>query len=253
MNSLKISLLTFSALSLTVSIHAGALVKFKAGKPAIADSINANFEMLDSAIQTKVSQAVADSLGRNMISKDSFNYAFSLKQRSQTGQFGQIQILSETEYDDEATLGKNELVFMAGGPNRAYEAGAMTRLFSSEDKLTIAFAGSGQGQPSFTTGLVIQPQGITVPGDINLTGSLITPVKSFPDYVFSSGYKLSPLSDVEKFIQKNKHLPDVPSAEKVSRDGMDLVQMNLILMRKVEELTLYVIEQQKQIEAINRK
>ncbi|MGB4094997.1 MAG: hypothetical protein WBI08_02690 [Bacteroidales bacterium] len=52
---------------------------------------------------------------------------------------------------------------------------------------------------------------------------------------------------------KNKHLPDIPTQDEISKDGMDVYEMNAILLKKVEELTLYVIEQQKQIEQLENK
>ena len=56
-----------------------------------------------------------------------------------------------------------------------------------------------------------------------------------------------PLKELEQYILQNKHLPDVPTQDEISKDGMDVYEMNTILLKKVEELTLYVIEQQKQI------
>jgi hypothetical protein len=69
------------------------------------------------------------------------------------------------------------------------------------------------------------------------------------DYVFAKGYKLKSLSDVEQYILKHKHLPDVPSAEDVKENGIDILEMNSILLKKIEELTLYTIELQKQLDA----
>jgi len=60
-------------------------------------------------------------------------------------------------------------------------------------------------------------------------------------------YNLMPLKELEQYILQNKHLPDVPNQDEISKDGMDVYEMNTILLKKVEELTLYVIEQQKQI------
>jgi len=56
-----------------------------------------------------------------------------------------------------------------------------------------------------------------------------------------------PLKELEQYIIQNKHLPDVPTQDEISKDGMDVYEMNAVLLKKVEELTLYVIEQQKQI------
>ena len=66
-----------------------------------------------------------------------------------------------------------------------------------------------------------------------------------PDYVFEKDYKLAPLDNVEKFVWKNKHLSDVPSAKEMKKNGIDLAEMNLRLLKKVEELTLYAIHQEK--------
>jgi hypothetical protein len=68
-----------------------------------------------------------------------------------------------------------------------------------------------------------------------------------PDYVFEPGYKLRPLSEVEEHVKEHKHLPDVPSAAQIKQKGLDVSQMNMALLKKVEELTLYVIQQHKQV------
>lgn len=69
------------------------------------------------------------------------------------------------------------------------------------------------------------------------------------DYVFEDEYNLMPLSEVELFINNNKHLPEVPSAKQFKENGYKVGQMDDLLLRKVEELTLYVIELNKQLEA----
>jgi hypothetical protein len=76
---------------------------------------------------------------------------------------------------------------------------------------------------------------------------------NWPDYVFSNSYKLSSLLDVEKFIKENKHLPDVPSAEKVEKEGVDIGSTQAILLRKIEELTLYLIEQDKKNQKLQQR
>jgi hypothetical protein len=58
------------------------------------------------------------------------------------------------------------------------------------------------------------------------------------------------LYQVEKYIQQNKHLPDVPSAAEVKKEGIDLGDNQAVLLKKIEELTLYIIEQNKKLEAV---
>jgi hypothetical protein len=72
--------------------------------------------------------------------------------------------------------------------------------------------------------------------------------QTWPDYVFHQDYDLLPLTEVEKFIQKNNHLPEVPSSKEVEQDGLDLGDNQSILLKKIEELTLYIIDQNKKIE-----
>lgn len=64
-----------------------------------------------------------------------------------------------------------------------------------------------------------------------------------PDYVFEPDYELATLQEVEAFVKEHKHLPEIPSAKDIERDGLDLAEMNLLLLKKVEELTLHLIEQ----------
>lgn len=73
------------------------------------------------------------------------------------------------------------------------------------------------------------------------------------DYVFEPTYELPSLEKVEEYIKQNKHLADVPSAEEVEKNGLDVGENNAVLLRKVEELTLYLIEQNKQLKAQNEK
>lgn len=76
---------------------------------------------------------------------------------------------------------------------------------------------------------------------------------NWADYVFASDYKLMPLPELEKYVTENKHLPNIPSAEQVVSEGMDVGQMTAKLLEKVEEMSLYIIEQNKKIEALEAK
>lgn len=63
----------------------------------------------------------------------------------------------------------------------------------------------------------------------------------------ANNYKLKPLNEVAQFIKENRHLPDVPSAGDVQKNGIDVAQMDATLLKKIEELTLYIIQQQQNI------
>lgn len=70
---------------------------------------------------------------------------------------------------------------------------------------------------------------------------------NWPDYVFNEGYSVRSLSNLEKFIKENRHLPEVPKKAEVEAVGIDLGELNKILLKKIEELTLYLIEKDKEI------
>lgn len=73
------------------------------------------------------------------------------------------------------------------------------------------------------------------------------------DYVFADDYDLKPIEEVNEYIKQHQHLPGVPSAEEVVENGLDLGKMDATLLQKIEELTLYIIEQQKEIQELKAK
>lgn len=74
-----------------------------------------------------------------------------------------------------------------------------------------------------------------------------------PDYVFASDYKLRTLKEVESYVNQNNHLPEIPSAQEFEKNGIQLAEMNMALLKKVEELTLYAIEQNKRLDKIEKE
>lgn len=80
-----------------------------------------------------------------------------------------------------------------------------------------------------------------------------TTATDWPDYVFADEYKLLSLKETAEFIKENKHLPGVPKAKEIEENGLSLGQMNKILMQKIEELTLHMIDKDKRIEALEKK
>ncbi|TRX58733.1 hypothetical protein FNH22_12715 [Fulvivirga sp. M361] len=110
-----------------------------------------------------------------------------------------------------------------------------------------------QGTVGIGTATVPMGYRLAVDGNIVAEEIQIQLSDTWPDYVFEEDYDLKPLSEVEAFVKANKHLPDVPSASEVVSEGQRLGEMNAILLKKVEELTLYLIRQQATIEAQENK
>ncbi len=94
---------------------------------------------------------------------------------------------------------------------------------------------------------------LAVEGTIGARRIKVTQQANWADFVFHPSYKLPSLQEVESFITKNGHLPEIPTAAEVKENGVDVGEMNKLLLQKVEELTLYLIQQQKEIEALKRR
>ncbi|MES2518981.1 MAG: hypothetical protein V4585_12785 [Bacteroidota bacterium] len=118
---------------------------------------------------------------------------------------------------------------------------------------------------SFPDGVIVGSSTISIPTGSNyklaVGGGILTEkirvatngTTFWADYVFEPSFKLKTLKEVENYIKENKHLPDVPSTAEVSQNGIDLAQTQAILLQKIEELTLYVIKQDKEIQRLKRK
>lgn len=91
-----------------------------------------------------------------------------------------------------------------------------------------------------------------VDGDI-ICKRAVVQITDWADFVFKPDYQLMPLEEVASFIKENKHLPNIPSEKTVLENGMDVSEMNKLLLQKVEELTLYMIELKKENELIKAK
>lgn len=134
-----------------------------------------------------------------------------------------------------------------------------TTLDGASDYSPLKFATSGQTRLTIFengfigVGVVGTPSAeLTVAGRIHAKDIKVTVnAGTGPDYVFLPSYQLKPLKDVSLYINQHRHLPDVPSAVKMETEGVNVSEMNMILLKKVEELTLYLIEQSEKLEELN--
>ncbi len=90
---------------------------------------------------------------------------------------------------------------------------------------------------------------LSVDGKITCQKIVSTP-NNWADTVFSEGYVPMKLEDIEYYVQQNKHLPKIPSEQEVKTKGIEMGEMNTLLLEKVEELTLYIIELNKRIKQL---
>ncbi len=128
----------------------------------------------------------------------------------------------------------------------------------------VTFKTVGQAPVGFPNGITVGT-GVSIPAGstykMAIAGGILTEkvrvatngTTFWADFVFDKDYKLRPLSEVESYIKANNHLPEIPSTADVTKNGIDLAETQALLLQKVEELTLYVIEQNKKIAKLERK
>ncbi|PXV65067.1 hypothetical protein CLV62_10865 [Dysgonomonas alginatilytica] len=130
-----------------------------------------------------------------------------------------------------------------------------TWLFSSRDTPTNAFLDISYGanklitlQHNFKVGILTDnPQyPLDVAGTIRATEVRVE-ITQGSDFVFEEDYNLKPLSEVEAFVKENKHLPEIPSEKQMQKDGLNMNEFQIKLLQKIEELTLYTINQEKRL------
>ena len=163
-------------------------------------------------------------------------------------------------------IGSGKLYLEAGSGNyveaksRSSSYGLILREYNSSDygNIEITSKGLGLGYNTSSAHLTIAPDGNVGVGTVEPSAKLSVDGKILAeeievvsditsDFVFEEDYELRPLSEVEKFVKENKHLPEIPSMQEFAEQGQNLGEMQDLLLRKIEELTLYVIELEKQV------
>ena len=94
---------------------------------------------------------------------------------------------------------------------------------------------------------------LAVDGGIIATEVYVMEIENWPDYVFEDNYKLMPLNELKQFIGQHGHLPEIPSAKETAEKGCDLGEMHNLLLKKIEELSLYIIQQEERISQLEKE
>lgn len=103
------------------------------------------------------------------------------------------------------------------------------------------------GPFSVGNGFSCSSNGLVKAKEINVT------LDGWSDFVFEDGYSMPSLGELEQYIKSHRHLPGIPSAEDVENNGVDIGKTNALLLQKIEELTLYIIDLQKQIDELKKQ
>ena len=139
-----------------------------------------------------------------------------------------------------------------------------SKCFSSSSSVFVDDDNSGDGTVRYSEGKVIIGDALTnKQGDYRLyvQGGILTELAkvsvrnsaSWADYVFEENYQLNTIEEVEAFVKQNKHLPNIPSATEVTKEGIDVAKMDASLLRQIEELWLHLIKLSKENKELEDK
>ena len=143
---------------------------------------------------------------------------------------------------------KDENHKLSVNPNGAMTLTAGTKPLNLEgSRITLT------GKVGINTTNTVAGYAFAVDGGIITDEVLILDVEDWPDYDFGQDHDLMSLGELKAFINKHSHLPEIPSAQEVEENGVNVVEMQKLLLKKIEELTLYTVEQQRLIEELQEK
>lgn len=185
-----------------------------------------------------------------------------------------LEISSNTDYNH-LSLTKNTIEGQKGSGivfRNLVNNGELSEIAGIQAKLLDGGAGSVKGSLSlYTKNDEIKIEAVTISSQGNMGIGTTTPnaklavngkiraqeikveTANWPDYVFEEGYQVGTLEELERYIKANKHLPEMPSAKEAEANGVELGEMNKLLLKKVEELTLHLIEKDKQLTDSNKR
>ena len=124
--------------------------------------------------------------------------------------------------------------------------------YTNQEFFETAFLYANTSNGYVGIGTIYPDARLSVNGEVH-ANEVKVDTKQWADFVFQTSYKLPELKDVEKFITDYGHLKNIPTKEEVIEEGVELGEMVRLLLQKVEELTLYTIEQQKQIDRLTKE
>ncbi len=232
---------------------------------------------IESQLMSGATGAVAGSLNLFTINNSLKVNAISVTPNGNVGigtaaPAGVLEVLGQTN-GDEIVISRN---FLAGGegPGITFKnmvnSGTIEKIGGIESQLTSGSTGAVAGSLNlFTINNSTKVNALSVASNGNVgigtadtkgyklaingnvrTKEIVVETINWPDYVFKSSYHLPSLKDLEGYTNINRHLPEMPTAEEISEKGQNLGEMNKLLVKKIEELTLYMIDLKKDNDAL---
>ena len=140
----------------------------------------------------------------------------------------------------------SESTYIANNEDRELIIQSPSKTFLQSGNITLT------GKVGINTENTTAAYALAVDGGLITTKVYIQDVEDWSDYVFDDTYKLMPLHELKKYIGDNKHLPEIPSESEIVDQGYDMHDMQNAMMKKIEELTLYTLQQQEEIETLRK-
>jgi hypothetical protein len=164
---------------------------------------------------------VFNGIGPNLRTGPAFNFGYS------GASFGQSSGFFNVRPDATASAPNPSLRFATANVQRV--------IIDRNQRVGIGLAGTNP----------IPTQRLDVDGNVRASGVFIAGATTLavPDYVFAADYKLRPLKELATYVARERHLPEIPSAQEIKDRGVDLGEMQMLLLKKIEELTLYTLRQ----------
>ncbi len=178
-----------------------------------------------------------------------------------TESYEELMVLRHSNSSSSATTRRLGFLFKMGSESFSQKSGGMIvesispwanvpnmhLVTANEKRLTIEYYGN------VGIGITNPSHKLDVNGTIHAKEVLVDLNFPGPDYVFEEDYNLTSLSELDQYLKENKHLPEVPSAKEMEKEGVNMVEMDMLLLKKVEELTLHLINQQNEITALKNE
>lgn len=208
-------------------LRSQGIADFQISRPLTGNGVVGRFRIINETNGNMLNMVLRTTAGRDLVIQSAFNAA--------TNEWYEFSRLDFSNALYEFRPGIGQIQFQ-----------------NSADVLFVNSGAVGIGISEADAETKLEGIALGVNGTIKATELIVELYENWPDFVFADDYELMSLYEVENYIKQNRHLPNVPSEAQVLEGGVNVGEMTSILLQKVEELTLHIIELNKRIEELEK-